>query len=137
MEDYRKIYPQVPSAPPMSPDGENFRLQKSSDVLYNIENEMKHENVRKKYKRVRAIFTKMSVGSGVLSIIPSGSGLATSLTGFGAAIGIPLGALGGVCGRVSVGCGMASKVLSHKVSVMISGYPVYLCYHVILSNDVQ
>ena len=86
-------------------------------MLYNIENEIKHyENVRKKYKRVRAIFTKMSVGSGVLSIILSGSGLAISLTGLGAAIGIPLGALGGVCGGVSVGCGMASKVLSHKVS---------------------
>ena len=61
MEDYKKIYPQVPSAPPIPPEGENFRLQKSSEVLYHIENKMKHyENVRKKYKRVRAIFTKIS-----------------------------------------------------------------------------
>ena len=60
--------------------------------------------------------TKISVSSGTLSVILSASGLATSLTGFGAAVGIPLGALGGVCGGVSVVCGMASKILSHKVS---------------------
>ena len=39
-----------------------------------------------------------------------------SLTGFGAIVGIPLGAVGGLCGGVSVGFGMASKLLSHKVS---------------------
>ena len=114
MEDYSRIYPQ---APPMPQDGDHFRLQKSSGALYYIEKEMRHyKNVRKKYNRVRGIFTKISVGSGVLSVILSASGLGTSLTGFGAVAGIPLGAVGGVCGGVSVGFGMASKLLSHKVS---------------------
>lgn len=113
MEEYNKIYPQVPE----NCDPLNFRLQNSCEALHNLEKEMKHyENVRKKYSRARGIFTKISVGSGVLSVILSASGLGTSLTGFGAVVGIPLGAVGGICGGVSVGCGVASKRLSHKVS---------------------
>ena len=113
MEDYNSIYPQ---APPMPQEGDHFRLQKASEALYYIENEMRqYKNVRKKYNRVRGMFTKISVSSGVLSTILSASGLGTSLTGFGAVVGIPLGAVGGVCGEVSVVFGMGS-MLSHKVS---------------------
>ena len=113
MEDYNRIYPQVP----LNGDPLNFRLQKSREALQNLEKEMRHyENVRKKYNRARGIFTKISVGSGVVSVILSASGLGTSLTGFGAVVGIPLGAVGGLCGGISVGCGVASKRLSHKVS---------------------
>ena len=113
MEDYNRIYPQVP----LNGDPLNFRLQKSCEALQNLEKEMRHyENVRKKYNRARGIFTKISVGSGVVSVILSASGLGTSLTGFGAVVGIPLGAVGGLCGGISVGCGVASKRLSHKVS---------------------
>ena len=83
----------------MPQDEDNLRLQKSSEALYYVEKEMRHyENVRKKYNRVRGIFTKISVGSGVLSVILSTSGLGTSLTGFGAVGGIPLGAVGGISG---------------------------------------
>ena len=54
----------------------NFRLQKSSEVLQNLEREIKHyEDVRKKYNRARGIFTKISVCSGMLSVILSASGL--------------------------------------------------------------
>ena len=78
---------------------------------------MRHyENVRKKYNRAEGIFNKISVGSGMVSVILSASGLGTSLTGFGAVVGIPLGAIGGLCVGVSVGFAMASKLLSHKVS---------------------
>ena len=52
----------------------------------------------------------------MLSVILSASGLGTTLTGFGAVVGIPLGAVGGICGGISVGFGAASKRLSHKVS---------------------
>ena len=114
--DYNNIYPQLPEeSSRVNPS--DFRLQKACDELKKMEDEVKHyDKVLKKYNRVRGIFTKTSVGSGVLSIILSGSGLTTSLTGFGAAIGIPLGALGGFCGAVSVGCAFTSKRLSHKVS---------------------
>ena len=43
-------------------------------------------------------------------------GLEPPLLGFGAVVGIPLGAVGGICGVISVGFGSASKKLSHKVS---------------------
>ena len=113
MEEYNRIYPQVP----MNGDQNNFRLQKSCEVVHNLQKEIRHyEDVRKKYNRARGIFTKISVGSGVVSVILSASGLGTSLTGFGAVVGIPLGAVGGLCGGISVGFGAASKRLSHKVS---------------------
>ena len=114
--DYNNIYPQLPEeSSKVNPS--DFRLQKACDELKKMEDEVKHyEKVLKKYNRVRGIFTKTSVGSGVLSIILSGSGLTTSLTGIGAVVGIPLGALGGVSGLVSIGCAFASKRLSYKVS---------------------
>ena len=113
MDDYNRIYPQLP----INGDPLNFRLQKSCEVLQNLEKEIKHyEDVRKKYNRARGIFTKISVGSGVFSVILSASGLGTSLTGFGAVVGIPLGVVGGICGGISVGFGAASKRLSNKVS---------------------
>ena len=124
MEEYNRIYgvagPERSSIYPGLPnnsDPVNFRLQKSSEVLQNLEKEIKHyEDVRKKYNRARGIFTKISVCSGILSVILSASGLGTSLTGFGAIIGVPLGVVGGICGGISVGFGAASKRLSNKVS---------------------
>ena len=113
MDDYNRLYPKLP----INGDPNNFRIQKSCEVLNNLKKEIKHyEDVRKKYNRARGIFTKISVCSGVISVILSASGLGTSLTGFGAAVGIPLGAVGGFCGGISVGFGAASKRLSHKVS---------------------
>ena len=52
----------------------------------------------------------------MISVILSASGLGTSLTGFGAIVGVPLGVVGGVFGGLSVGFGYASKRLSGKVS---------------------
>ena len=114
--DYNNIYPQLTEeSSRVNPS--DFRLQKACDELKKMEDEVKHyEKILKKYNRVRGIFTKTSVGSGVLSIILSGSGLTTSLTGLGAMVGIPLGALGGVAGAISVGCAFTSKRLSYKVS---------------------
>ena len=116
MDNYNEIYPQLPeSGGGQTPS--DFRLQKACDALKKIEDDLKHyECVSKKYNRARGIFTKTSVGSGVLSILLSGGGLGTSLTGFGAVVGIPLGTLGGLCGGISIGCAIASKRLSPKVS---------------------
>ena len=119
MDDYNKIYPQLPNnvEPSSSLQLVNFRLQKSSEVLQNLEKEIKHyEKVRKKYNRARGIFAKLSVSSGVFSVILSASGLGTSLTGFGVVVGVPLGVVGGVFGGLSVGFGYTSKRLSNKVS---------------------
>ena len=67
MDDYNKIYPQLPTEGRNlnNVDPVNFRLQKSSEVLQNLEKEIKHyEEVRKKYNRARGIFTKISVCGG-------------------------------------------------------------------------
>ena len=116
MDNYNEIYPQLPE----SGDSQNpsdFRLQKSCDALNKIEKELKHyECVRKKYNRVRGIFTKAGIGTATLSVILCGSGITTALTGFGVVVGVPLGSIGGLFGLVSVGCAVASKRLSNKVS---------------------
>jgi len=107
--DYNSIYPNLPQS------GDNFRLQKVCEAQRSLEQEMKHyENVRKKYNRTRGVFSKIGVGTGLLSVILSTSGLGTSLTGFGIVVGVPLGALGGVLGVISVGCGAASKITKSK-----------------------
>ena len=94
-----------------------FRLQKCGEVLQNLEKEIKHyEEVRKKYNRARLVFTKISICGGLLSVILSASGLSTSLTGFGAVVGVPLGVVGGIFGGISVCFGYGSKSLSKKVS---------------------
>ena len=107
-----ELYPVLQNADP-----NNFRLQKSSEVLQNLEKEVKHyEDMRKKYNRARGILTKISVCSGLILAILSASGLGTSLTGFGTIVGIPLSVVGGIFGGISVGFGAASKRLSNKVS---------------------
>ena len=120
MDEYNGIYPQLPNNNFQTQSRDNlinFRLQKSSEVLQNLEKEIKHyEEVRKKYNRARGICTKISVSGGFISVILSASGLGTSLTGFGAIVGAPLGVVGGVFGGLSIGFGYASKRLSNKVS---------------------
>jgi len=111
MEDYNQIYPNIPQS------GDNFRLQKTNDALGSLEKEVKHyENVRKNYKRTQSTFSKLSMGTGVVSVILGSSGLGTSLSGFGIVVGVPLGALAGVFGLTSVGCAAVSKRLSKNVS---------------------
>ena len=55
-------------------------------------------------------------GSGTLGVILSTAGLGTSLSGFGIIVGVPLGAIGGFCGLVSIISSMASKKIGRKLS---------------------
>ena len=57
-----------------------------------------------------------SAGSGTLSLILSGGGLGTGLTGVGIPVAISLGAIGAVCALVSVTTGCLAKVVSKKVT---------------------
>ena len=109
-----ELYPQLHS---QQLDGNNFRLTRSCKVLEALESQVVHyENVRKKYNRARNIFTQVGAATGFLSVVFSAGGLGTGLTGVGLPIGISLGALGGIFGVVSIGCGLALKRLSSKVS---------------------
>ena len=112
----------IPTAP-IYPDigytdaPDNFRLNKSNLILSYLEGQTKHyEKVRKKYARARSILHKISITAGTLSVVLSGSGLATSLTGPGVIVGIPLGAIGGFCGIISAVSAGVTKTLSKKIS---------------------
>ena len=79
MEDYNKIYPELPKEPPK--DGNAFRLQQSCRVLENLEKEAKHyASVRKKYKRCYNLLSRISASSGTLSFCLSGSGVGTAFS---------------------------------------------------------
>jgi len=112
--NYDMIYPSVSG---VQQTGENFRLYKVNTVLSQLEQEHVHyEKVRKKYARVRSFFHTMSVVSGTMSVVLTGSGVATSLTGPGIIIGVPLSAIGGLFGLISASSAVFIKKLTTKIS---------------------
>ena len=128
MEEYNKIYPEVPKEVPKETpkdkiypeapkDGNAFRLQQSCRVLENLKKEAKHyASVRKKYKRCLNVLSRISTSSGTLSFCLSGSGVGTAFSGVGLPLAPSLGGLGLVCGVVSVIAGEAGKKVSRKVT---------------------
>ena len=98
MESYTEIYPQLPSVSDTTQRGDSFRLKQSTDWLSYLEKDLQdRENIYKKYKRASSAFLNISTGSGTLSVIFSGGGLGTGLTGVGFPVAVGLGAIGGVC----------------------------------------
>ena len=115
MEDYNKIYPEVPKENPK--DGKTFRLQQSCRALENLEKEAKHyASVRKKYKRCLNVLSRISTSTGTLSFCLSGSGVGTAFSGVGIPLAASLGGLGLICEVVSVIAGEAGKKVSRKVT---------------------
>ena len=114
MEEYNKIYPELPKEVPK--DGKTFRLQQSCRVLENLEKEAKHyAGVRKKYKRCYNFLSRISTSTGTLYFCLSGSGVGTAFSGVGIPLVASLGGLGLICGVVSVITGEAGKKVSRKV----------------------
>ena len=60
--------------------------------------------------------SKVSVSAGALSFISSASGVGTTLSGVGLPAGASLGAIGLICGLLSVLTGLIAKKVSHKVN---------------------
>ena len=121
MEEYNKIYPELPKEDKIYPeppkDGNAFRLQQSCRVLENLEKEAKHyASVRKKYKRCYNLLSRISTSSGTLPFCLSGSGVGTAFSGVGLPLAASLGGLGLICGVVSVITGEAGKNVSRKVT---------------------
>ena len=124
MEEYNKIYPELPKEAPKDKiypgapkDGNAFRLQQSCRVLENLEKEAKHyASVRKKYKRCYNLLSRASTLSGTLLFCLSGSGVRTAFSGVGLPLAASLGGLGLICGVVSVITGEAGKNVSRKVT---------------------
>ena len=124
MEEYNKIYPEVPKETPKDKiypeapkDGKTFRLQQSCRVLENLEKEAKHyASVRKKYKRCLNVLSRISTSTGTLSFCLSGSGVGTAFSGVGLPLAASLGGLGLVCGVASVIAAASAKKVSRKVT---------------------
>ena len=124
MEEYNKIYPEVPKEAPKDKiypeapkDGKTFRLQQSRRVLENLEKEAKHyASVRKKYKRRYNFLSRISTSTGTFSFCLSGSGVGTAFSGVGIPLAASLGGLGLICGVVSVITAASAKKVSRKVT---------------------
>ena len=124
MEEYNKIYPEVPKEAPKDKiypeapkDGKTFRLQQSCRVLENLEKEARHyASVRKKYKRCYNFLSRISTSTGTLSFCLSGSGVGTAFSGVGLPLAASLGGLGLICGVVSVITAASAKKVSRKVT---------------------
>ena len=124
MEEYNKIYPEVPKETPKDKiypetpkDGKTFRLQQSCRVLENLEKEAKHyASVRKKYKRCYNFLSRICTSTGTLSFCLSGSGVGTAFSGVGLPLAASLGGLGLICGVASVISAASAKTVSRKVT---------------------
>ena len=117
MDERTKIYPDLnpfnPMAPP--PDGNTFRLQKCCEALDRLKNELEHyDSVLKKYDRSKGVLINASSVCGILSGVLAASGLASSLSGFGVGVAIPLGVVSGILVCTTIGCEQVSKSLSTK-----------------------
>ena len=109
------VYPQLPLEQDL--EGHAYRLKSCQKILKNIQEEAAHyKSTRKKYNRSRNFFVQVGAATGFLSVVLSASGIGTGLTGVGLPVGASLGALGGLFGLISVGCGLTIKRLSKKVS---------------------
>ena len=114
MDEYKRIYPEVPpTAPP--PDGATFRLQQCCEALNKLKTELKHyEMVLKKYNRSKGALINASSTCGILSCILAAGGLGTSLSGVGIVAAIPLGVTSGILVFTSIACEQISKSLAKK-----------------------
>ena len=90
----------IPSAPQLYPSleaneanevGAEFRLKKICDCQKQLEDEISHfKRVRKKYKRAKSVASKITSVSVFLTTLFASSSVATSLSGIGIAVGVPL-----------------------------------------------
>ena len=108
------LEPTAPIYPELGPD---FRNHKINMILSELGSQSKHyEAVRKKYNKTRSVTNSVAISTGALSALLASSGIATSLTGPGIVVGIPLSAVGGLCGIISAIATVLTKRLTKKIS---------------------
>ena len=85
----QQLYPN----PPATTNAENFRLTKISKIEKEISDEVEaYRIVLKKYKKVRKVIHYSVVSLGALTAVLSSGAFATSPTGVGIVIGVPVAA---------------------------------------------
>ena len=107
------LYPNLPT----TPNAENFRLTEISKYLREINSEIEHYRlVLKIYKKVRKVIHYSVVCLGAMTTGLSSGAVATSLTGFGVLVGVPLGSIAVFSGGASAGLSVINKKLERKVN---------------------
>ena len=109
----------IPSAPPLYPSLNvgDYRLKKISDCQKELENEISHyRRISKKYKRTKTIINAFAATTGVLTVVLSSAGLATSVTGIGVIAGAPIAGIAAVMGLTSTAASVGSGRLNKKVT---------------------
>ena len=95
-----------------TPNAENFRLTEISKYLREINDEIEHYRLGlKKYKKVRKVIHYSVVCLGAMTTVLSSGAVETSLTGFGALVGVPLGGIASFSGGASAGLSVINKKL--------------------------
>ena len=100
-----------------TPNAKNFRLTEISKYLKEINSEIEHYRlVLKKYKKVRKVIHYSVVCLGAMTTVLSSGAVATSLTGLGALVGVPLGGIAIFSGGASAVMSIINKKLERKVN---------------------
>ena len=112
-----KLYPVLETPPtPLIVSGHEYRLGSCQKILENIEADAKnYSSTLKKYTRSRNIFSHLCGVTTGASVVLSASGIGTGMTVVGIPVAVALGSLGGLCGMLGLGFGLASKNMSKKV----------------------
>ena len=115
------IYPSLPE----TMNAENFRLTEISRIEKEISAEVEHYRlVLKKYKKAWKALHYSLVGLGTVTAVLSSGAVATSLTGVGIVVGVPVAGIAALSGAVSTGLSIVNKELERKVKVLIFGFKV-------------
>ena len=118
-QDYRETETQTTLYPNLltTPNAENFRLTEISKYLREINDEIEHYRlVLKIYKKVRKVIHYSVVCLGAMTTVLSSGAVGTTLTGFGALVGVPLGGVAIFSGGASAGLSVINKKLERKVN---------------------
>ena len=108
-----QLYPNLPA----TTNAENFRLTEISKIEKEMSDEVEHYRiVLKKYKKVRKVIHYSMVSLGTLTAVLSSGAFATSLTGVGIVIGVPVAAVAALSGGTSTGLSVINKKLERKVN---------------------
>ena len=118
-----------------TPNAENFRLTEISKYLREINDEIEH--YRLNYKKVRKVIHYSVVCLGAMTTVLSSGAVGTSLTGFGALVGVPLGGIAIFSGGVSAGLSVINKKLERKVNKHSRIHALAVAKHDSINNSVS
>jgi len=133
-ENERRIYPSLPE----TSNVKNFRLTEISKIEKEISVEVEHYRlVLKKYKKARKAIHYSVVGLGAIMAALSSGAVATTLTGVGIVIGMPVAAIAALSGIASTGLSVVNKKLERKVNKYSRIHSLAIAKHDSINSSVS